>query len=281
MIVLVAGIILNACIIGSVASLLAATDSESAQLKRKRDNMLRFMRENKVPAELSGRILQYYAYRWDSSSSFNGLWDDLSVSLRTSLNAAVMKRCLDKCPLFEDLSSAFIVSLSNVLADQLIVLIPGEIIFKEGDGGNAMYFVNRGEVTIYKMNHQKRTHINIVGVGPGGFFGEVAIVNEVSRCASRWVRSEGVGRRTACLRLGLDSDRTRLHDDIFCDVYQSRACYTHTHPHTHTHTHTHTHHHPHGMTLQPIALRRYDQPVPRRLRSPSCTSWTATRSTVY
>ena len=62
---------------------------------------------------------QYYAYRWDSSSSFNGLWDDLSVSLRTSLNAAVMKRCLDKCPLFEDLSSAFIVSLSNVLADQV------------------------------------------------------------------------------------------------------------------------------------------------------------------
>ena len=64
----------------------------------------------------------------------------------------MMKRCLDKCPLFEDLSSAFIVSFSNVLADELIVLIPGEIIFKEGDGGNAMYFVNRGEVTIYKMN---------------------------------------------------------------------------------------------------------------------------------
>ena len=104
-----------------------------------------------------------------------------------------MKRCLDKCPLFEDLSSAFIVSLSNVLADQLIVLIPGEIIFKEGDGGNAMYFVNRGEVTIYKMNRVKRTHINIVGIGPGGFFGEVAIVNEVSRWARRWA-----GRWAGC-----------------------------------------------------------------------------------
>ena len=58
MIVLVVGVVLNACIIGSVASLLAATDSESAQLKLRRDNMLRFMRENKVPVELSDRILQ-------------------------------------------------------------------------------------------------------------------------------------------------------------------------------------------------------------------------------
>ena len=62
MFVLVMGVILNACIIGSVASLLAATDSEAAQLKRKRDNMLRFMRDNKVPVELSDRILQYVGW---------------------------------------------------------------------------------------------------------------------------------------------------------------------------------------------------------------------------
>lgn len=43
--------------------------------------------------------------------------------------------------------SRFLVHLSNVLADQLFVLIPNELLFKEGDGGTDMYFVNRGEVS--------------------------------------------------------------------------------------------------------------------------------------
>mmetsp|Transcript_5246 Transcript_5246/g.11784 ORF Transcript_5246/g.11784 Transcript_5246/m.11784 type:complete len:430 (+) Transcript_5246:2613-3902(+) len=138
---LVCGVVINAVIIGSVASLLAASDTQAAELKRRREHMSKFMRDHKVPTALSDSILQYYAYLWGSSSSYTGLWDDLSPSLRTSLNAAVMNRCLSKCPLFEDLSSAFLVSLSNLLADNSITLIPDEILFDEGDEGTAMFFV--------------------------------------------------------------------------------------------------------------------------------------------
>lgn len=75
-----------------------------------------------------------------------------------------MKRCLSKCPLFRDLSSHFIVALSNILTDHLVVLIPGEILFKEGDEGTAMYFVNRGEVTIFKINPKTHAHVAITKV---------------------------------------------------------------------------------------------------------------------
>ena len=105
------------------------------------------------------------------------------MSLKTSLNAAVLKRCLQKCPLFRDLSSQFIVALSNILADNILVLIPEEILFKEGDGGTAMYFVNRGAITIFKMNLSTNEHFNITEIGPGGFFGEVAIVHKTVRAA--------------------------------------------------------------------------------------------------
>ena len=175
-----------------------------------------------VPTALSDSILQYYAYLWGSSSSYTGLWDDLSPSLRTSLNAAVMNRCLSKCPLFEDLSSAFLVSLSNLLADNSITLIPDEILFDEGDEGTAMFFVrhhhpppsqsrrrsrsrhrcyycsycsqpsishnvanmqvNRGEISIFKVLND-HSHLSVAKIPPGGFFGEVAIVNETVRSA--------------------------------------------------------------------------------------------------
>ena len=44
----IGGIIMNACIIGSVASLLAATDSQTAQMKQRADQMVKFLRQNKV-----------------------------------------------------------------------------------------------------------------------------------------------------------------------------------------------------------------------------------------
>jgi len=201
--VMVFGIIMNACIIGSVASLLAATDTKTALLKQRRDDMSQFMKENNVPFVLSEKVLQYYSYLWSSSSSSNGLWGDLSTSLKTSLNASVMKRCLSKCPLFRDLSSHFIVALSNILTDHLVVLIPGEILFKEGDEGTAMYFVNRGEVTIFKINPKTHAHVAITKIAPGGFFGEVAIVHHT-------VRAAGAKAKTFCELYVLESHKLDL-----------------------------------------------------------------------
>ena len=45
---LVCGVVINAVIIGSVASLLAASDTQAAELKRRREHMSKFMRDHKV-----------------------------------------------------------------------------------------------------------------------------------------------------------------------------------------------------------------------------------------
>ena len=46
--VAILGLIMNSCIIGSVASILAAADSQTSQRKQRLDAMQRFMIENKV-----------------------------------------------------------------------------------------------------------------------------------------------------------------------------------------------------------------------------------------
>ncbi|MBN2509914.1 MAG: Crp/Fnr family transcriptional regulator [Spirochaetales bacterium] len=58
----------------------------------------------------------------------------------------------------------------------------GKVIFKEGDIGDTMYIIKDGSVRISK-NISGKEHILAV-LGKGDFFGEMAIVNRVTRTAT-------------------------------------------------------------------------------------------------
>ena len=62
---------------------------------------------------------------------------------------------------------------------------PGDVIFAEGDRGDAMYVVRNGEVTIERRGTVMET------VGGGGVFGEMALIDGSPRSAT-------VRPRTAC-----------------------------------------------------------------------------------
>lgn len=56
----------------------------------------------------------------------------------------------------------------------------GDRIFKEGDDGNFAYLVQSGAVEIFKESEGKI----ITMVGPGGIFGEMALIDNKPRAAS-------------------------------------------------------------------------------------------------
>jgi len=58
----------------------------------------------------------------------------------------------------------------------------GEVIFKEGDEGNRAFVVQAGEVEISKIKNGKKLVLGIVG--PGGIFGEMALIDEAPRMAN-------------------------------------------------------------------------------------------------
>lgn len=63
------------------------------------------------------------------------------------------------------------------------------IIFKEGaESTNEMYFVFKGEISIYKMRDGKPREIN--RIRPGSFFGEMALIQSKPRLASARVATE-------------------------------------------------------------------------------------------
>lgn len=57
-----------------------------------------------------------------------------------------------------------------------------EIIFEEGDPGSEMYIVHSGKVKIYRDS--EGSEIEIDTLGPGEFFGEMALVDFAPRSAS-------------------------------------------------------------------------------------------------
>jgi CRP-like cAMP-binding protein len=55
---------------------------------------------------------------------------------------------------------------------------PGETIIKEGSGGAAFYVIETGEVTVTIGGEPRAT------LGPGDYFGEIALIDEGARIAS-------------------------------------------------------------------------------------------------
>ena len=100
--------------------------------------------------------------------------------------------------LFHELSLDSLLALDQALrqAD----FLPGEVIFREGSTGDDLYIVLRGEVVVEKGEGEDVREL--ATMGPGDFFGEMAIFDDEPRSATCRAVTE-----TTLLRL----DRSRFH----------------------------------------------------------------------
>jgi CRP/FNR family cyclic AMP-dependent transcriptional regulator len=62
------------------------------------------------------------------------------------------------------------------------VFAAGETIFREGETGSRAYVIQRGHVDIIKEIDDEK--ITVGTVGPGGIFGEMALIDDKPRMAS-------------------------------------------------------------------------------------------------
>lgn len=89
------------------------------------------------------------------------------------------RKALAATPLFASLSGAALESLIERLA--LVDLVPGDVLFRQGDAGTTLYVVVDGEVAVVSEGPPR---IEVSRLGPGSFFGEVALVTEQPRSAT-------------------------------------------------------------------------------------------------
>jgi CRP-like cAMP-binding protein len=82
-------------------------------------------------------------------------------------------------PLFSGLSQQALESLVAEL--QLIQLARGEVLFHEGDPGDALYVIVEGEVAVQAEGPPR---VEMARLGPGSFIGEVALMTDQPRSAT-------------------------------------------------------------------------------------------------
>lgn len=88
---------------------------------------------------------------------------------------------LRRIPLFEDLKDR---QLSHVLQHLYQKEYQsGEFLFEEGDIGRALFIVESGKVELTKKTPDGKSK-SLAVVGPGSFFGEMALLEEMPRSAS-------------------------------------------------------------------------------------------------
>jgi CRP-like cAMP-binding protein len=205
--VVAGGVLLNSCIVGSMASMLGSLDESAARRKSKLDTIDTFMQRNGVTKELFEQVQQYYKYLYSSVSRDAGMLQDLSPSLRLKIDLCIHKRFISNCHMFSTCSVECVATLVTIISRNWVIFTPSELVFSMGEEGDAMYFVVKGEIVLYspgrKVDDEFDDHIDVKDVQrirngervpcgkllatctQGGFFGELALVIEGSvRAAS-------------------------------------------------------------------------------------------------
>jgi len=79
-------------------------------------------------------------------------------------------------PLFHELDDAELEQVARLFKQRTFA--PQETVAKEGSGGAAFYLIESGTATVTVGGQERR------GLGPGDYFGEIALIDEGARSAT-------------------------------------------------------------------------------------------------
>ena len=178
--VMIIGVGFYGYLIGNVVSVITKRDPAYEKFINNLENLAALIKYRNLPKNLATRIRQYFLYLWkqklgyDEEKFLGELPDGLKLETLTFLRQSVFKD-LD---LFKGASMDFITELAENLKE--IAITPDEFLFKEGDIGNKVYFVIKGELSVLTENDSKE----IAKIRNGDFFGEIALFKNRPRNAS-------------------------------------------------------------------------------------------------
>jgi voltage-gated potassium channel len=166
-------------VLSNVASLLSRMDAAREHHMDSLDKIETFMRSHEIGADLRVKIRDYYHYLWTNHRGYRDttLLQDLPKKMQSELFLFINRSIIERVPMLRDASVELIEDLMNELKPR--ILVPGERIFRAGDPGDAMYFIQNGQVEILSTENKL-----IAELKDGDYFGEMALVSEKPRSAS-------------------------------------------------------------------------------------------------
>ena len=85
-------------------------------------------------------------------------------------------KALGRCPFFQGLSRHELIELAKLTED--LEVAEGKVLTRQGQSGSEFFVIVDGEVGVTKDGEEIRT------MGPGDFFGEIALIEDTPRTAT-------------------------------------------------------------------------------------------------
>ncbi len=178
--VMIIGVGFYGYLIGNVVSVITKRDPAYEKFINNLENLAALVKYRNLPKSLATRIKQYFLYLWKQKLGYHeeSFLEELPDGLKLETLTFLRQKVFKNLDLFKDASTEFITELSENLKE--IAITPGEFLFKEGDIGNKVYFVIKGDLSVLTENNSKE----IAKINKDDFFGEIALFKNRPRNAS-------------------------------------------------------------------------------------------------
>ena len=165
-------------IIANVSSLVSNLDVARSAYQRRLDEVNAYLRAQRIPADLQGRVRDYYSYLWNKQRgvSATAILDDIPRSLSQEILMFLNREVVTRVELFKGADELFIREAVQLLKPR--VFLPEEYIIRQNEYGDCMYFLTSGEVRIVVNGNE------VARLGSGSPFGETALLEDLHRNAS-------------------------------------------------------------------------------------------------
>jgi voltage-gated potassium channel len=166
-------------VIGNIATIMANIDFARNQHLDRMQRITTFLQYNRIPAHLSGRIHDYFAYVWRTRKGFNEaeILDALPAALRRDVEMHLRRDIVAKVPFFRGADNLMLGAIVSRLHP--CVALPDERIIRRGEIGSAMYFIAAGSVDVLGPDDATP----VATLSDGSFFGEIALLEHCPRGA--------------------------------------------------------------------------------------------------
>lgn len=178
------GVAVFGFVLSNVASLLTRMDAAREHHMDNLDRIETFMRMHKVNDTLRLKIRSYYKYLWENKKGYQdkSLLKGLPEKIQSELFFSINKSIIDKVPFLRGSSEDLLEDLMNKLESRIFV--PGEKVFRVDEVGDALYFIQSGDVDIVLKDGAK-----VASLTDGAFFGEMALLSDRPRSATAIART--------------------------------------------------------------------------------------------
>lgn len=177
-IVQIIGVGMFGYIIGNVATLIVNIDAARADFHLKMEEVRNYMRIKQIPSSIQDRVKNYYNYLWETRQGITNVDFMLTLpqTLRMEIALYLNKGILEKVSLFKGADEVFIHEV--IVELEPLVFLPGDLVIRQGEFGDCMYFLSAGSVEVIVDEKQ------VAVLAEGSPFGETALIQNEKRNAS-------------------------------------------------------------------------------------------------